>query len=151
MAVRIPESHRDLLTEPVHAVLTTMMPDGQPQSTIVWADYDGAHVLINTTLERQKGSNMQANPKVTLLVIDPNNNSRWIEVRGRIVEITENCAEIHADKLTRLYTGKHFFYGDIYPVQQKQRETRVIVKIEPLKVSLDAIFNAAPKESAQPS
>lgn len=151
MAVRIPDSHRDLLTEPVHAVLTTMMPDGQPQSSIVWADYDGAHVLINTTLERQKGRNMQANPKVTLLVIDPKNNSRWIEVRGKVVEITENCAEIHADKLTRLYTGKQHFYGDIYPVQQKRMETRVIVKIEPVKVSLDAIFNAAPKESAQPS
>lgn len=151
MAVQIPTSHRDLLIEPVHAVLTTIMPDGQPQSSIVWADYDGAHVLINTTLERQKGRNMQANPKVTLLVIDPNNNSRWIEMRGRVVEITENCAEIHADKLTRLYTGKQHFYGDIYPVQQKHKETRVIVKIEPLKIALDAIFSDPSREAAHRS
>jgi PPOX class probable F420-dependent enzyme len=119
-----------------------MMPDGQPQSSIVWVDFDGVHLLINTTLERQKGRNMRANPKVTLLVIDPDNSARWIEVRGRVVEITQNCAEVHADKLTQRYTGKQHFYGDIYPVEQKHKETRVIVKIEPVKVSLDAIFSA---------
>ena len=140
MAAAIPDSHRDLLDRPVHAVLTTMMPDGQPQSSLVWADYDGAHVLINTTLERRKGRNMQANPKVTLLVIDPQNGSRWIEIRGRVVEMTESDAALHADKLTQLYTGKRHFYGDIYPVEQQQKETRVIVRIEPVKVSLDAIF-----------
>jgi PPOX class probable F420-dependent enzyme len=140
MTVTIPDSHRDLLQEPVHAVLTTMMADGAPQSSIVWADYDGEHVLINTTLERQKGRNMQANPKVAILVIDPRNSSRWIEVRGRVKEMTTDGAEAHADKLTRLYTGKRHFYGDIYPVERKYTETRVIAKIEPLKVSLDAIF-----------
>jgi PPOX class probable F420-dependent enzyme len=117
-----------------------MMADGQPQSTVVWVDYDGTYVLINTTLERQKGRNMCLNPKVTLLVIDPKDSSRWIEVRGRVVEITKQCAETHADKLTQLYTDKQHFYGDIYPVEQKWKETRVIVRIKPLKVSLDAIF-----------
>jgi PPOX class probable F420-dependent enzyme len=140
MAVTIPASHSDLLAEPVHGVLTTMLPDGQPQSSIVWADYDGCHVLINTTLERRKGRNMRANPKVSLLIIDPQNNSRWIEVRGTVIEMTTIGAEVHADKLTRLYTGKRHFYGDIYPVEQKQKETRVIVRIEPVKVALDAIF-----------
>jgi PPOX class probable F420-dependent enzyme len=140
MAVPIPDTHRDLLLGPVHGVLSTMMPDGQPQSSIVWVDYDGTYVLINTTLERQKGRNMRANPKVALLVIDPQNDSRWIEVRGRVVEIQGEGAQAHADILTQLYTGKQRFYGDIYPVEQKQKETRVIVKIEPVKVSLDAIF-----------
>jgi PPOX class probable F420-dependent enzyme len=140
MAVVIPESHRDLLHNPVHGVLTTIMPDGQPQSSIVWVDYDGSCLLINTTLERQKGRNMCANPRVTVLVIDPRDNSRWIEVRGRVVDITRQGAEIHADKLTQRYTDKQHFYGDIYPVEQKMKETRVIVRIEPLKVALDAIF-----------
>ena len=140
MAATIPDSHCDLLLRAVHGVLTTLMPDGQPQSSIVWVDYDGRHLLINTTLERQKGRNMRRNPKVTLLVIDPHNSSRWIEVRGRVVEISQQRAETHADQLTRRYTGKQHFYGDIYPIVQKQKETRVIVKIEPLKVSLDAIF-----------
>src|SRR6266851_9092215 len=140
MAIPIPETHRDLLVEPVHGVFSTIMPDGQPQSSIVWVDYDGIYVLINTTLERQKGRNMRANPKVALLVIDPQDGSRWIEVRGNVVEIRRAGAEAHADQLTQRYTGKQRFYGDVYPVEQKQKETRVIVTIEPIKVSLDAIF-----------
>jgi PPOX class probable F420-dependent enzyme len=140
MTVPIPDSHRDLLTEPIHGVLSTIMPDGQPQSSIVWTDYDGTYVLINTTLERQKGRNMCSNPKVALLVIDPKDTSRWIEIRGNVVKISRDGAEVHANKLTQLYTGKQRFYGDIYPVEQKHKETRVIVKIEPLKISLDAIF-----------
>ncbi len=140
MTVTIPDSHRDLLQKPVHGVLTTMMPDGTPQSSIVWVDYDGKYVLINTTLERQKGRNMRANPKVALLVIDPKDGSRWVEVRGQVREMTRDGAEAHADKLTQRYAAKRHFYGDIYPVEQKQKETRVTVKIEPLKVSLDAIF-----------
>ena len=140
MAVTIPKSHRDLLIEPVHAVLTTLMPDGMPQSSIVWVDYDGDYVLVNTTLERQKGRNMLRNPKVTLLVIDPQNTSRWIEVRGKVIEFDREHAEAHADKLTQCYTGKEHFYGDIYPVEQKHKERRVIVKIEPVKITLDAIF-----------
>lgn len=140
MAIPIPNSHVDLLVNPVHGVLSTMMPEGQPQSSIVWADYDGEYVLISTTLERQKGRNMSANPQVTLLVVDPNDGSRWIEIRGRVAAITETDAEALADKLTRLYTGKRHFYGDIYPVEQRQKETRVIIKIEPIKISLDAVF-----------
>jgi PPOX class probable F420-dependent enzyme len=140
MAIPIPETHRELLVKPVHGVFSTIMPDGQPQSSIVWVDYDGTYVLINTTLERQKGRNMRANPKVALLVIDPQDGSRWIEVRGNVVEIRREGAEAHADLLTQRYTGKQRFYGDMYPVEQKQKETRVIVTIEPIKVSLDAIF-----------
>ena len=148
MTVTIPDSHCDLFSGAVHGVLTTMMPNGQPQSSIVWADYDGVYVLINTTLERQKGRNMRANPKVTLLVIDPKNISRWIEVRGKVVEMTPIGAEDHADKLTRLYTNKQHFYGDIYPTDQKYEETRVIVKIEPVKIALDAIFSKPTKAAA---
>ena len=137
----MPNTHRDLFEQPVHGVLATIMPDGSPQSSIVWVDYDGEYVLINTTLERQKGRNMQANPKVTVLVIDPKDSSRWVEVRGQVREMTRNGAEIHADKLTQRYCpGKSIFYRDIYPPEQKEKETRVIVRIQPLKVSVDAIF-----------
>jgi len=116
------------------------MPDGQPQSSVVWVDYDGAQVLINTSLERQKCRNMLSNPKVTLLVVDPNKTDRWIEVRGHVAEITTDGAIPHADMLAQRYTGKEHFYGDVYEVEWQQYETRVIVKIEPVKVSLDAIF-----------
>ncbi len=140
MIVPIPDSHRDLLIAPIHGVLSTIMPDGQPQSSIVWTDYDGTYIYINSTLERQKGRNMRSNSKVALLVLDPSNDSRWIEIRGNVMEIRREGAEEHADKLTQHYTGKQHFYGDIYPVAQKQKETRVIFKIEPARVTMDAIF-----------
>jgi PPOX class probable F420-dependent enzyme len=142
--VLVPDSHRDLLARPIHGVLSTIMPDGshghRPQSSLVWVDYDGTHVLINTTLERQKCRNMRANPRVSLLIVDPDNTERWIEVRGQVAEITSQGAIEHADRLTRRYTGKVHFYGDIYEVEREQQETRVTVKIQPLKVALDAIF-----------
>ena len=73
-------------------------------------------------------------------MIDPANESRWLEVRGDVVAITREGAEAHADKLTARYTGKRHFYGDIYPITRKEQETRVTVKIKPVKVSVDAIF-----------
>ena len=142
MTATIPDSHQDLLLEPVNGVLTTMMPDGQPQMSIVWADFDGQYVLINTTLERQKGKNMQANPRVNVLMIDPKNGTRFLEVRGEVVETTQDGAISHADKQTRAYSNgaQRRFYRDIYPEDRQEKETRVIVKIRPKKITTDAIF-----------
>lgn len=137
---KIPDSHLDLFSQPVHGVLATLMPDGQPQSSLIWTDYDGEYVLVNTTLGRRKSRNMRCNPCVTILVIDPQNGSRWIEVRGTVVEITTDGAEAHADKLTQRYTGKQHFYGDVYAPERKWSEIRVIVKIEPVRISMNAIF-----------
>jgi PPOX class probable F420-dependent enzyme len=143
MPNQIPLSHQDLLIEPINGVLSTIMPNGQPQMSIVWLDFDGEHLLINTTLERQKGRNMRTNPRVNVLVIDPSNGTRFLEVRGEVMEITQEGAVAHADKQTRAYTrdAKQNFYGDIYPIEQQSRETRVIVKISPKKVTTDAIFS----------
>ena len=138
MTLKIPVSHLDLVQEPVCAVLTTMMPDGQPQSSLVWCDYDGKHVRVNTTRERQKGKNMEKDPKVCLLVIDPHDASRWIEVRGE-VEISEEGALEHLDEITRQYTNHPCYYGFIYPEDQKEKETRIICKIKPTRINMDAI------------
>lgn len=134
--ISFPASHLDLLVEANHAVLSTMMPDGTPQSSVVWADYDGEHVLICTTRERQKGRNMQANPKVALLVMDPKDDQRWLAIRGLVVEITEEEAEEILDDLVCRYTGKAHYYGDIFPVEQREKETRVTVRIEPLEIEV---------------
>ena len=138
----VPTTHLDLLVQPIHGVLSTMMADGQPQMSVVWVDLDGDYVVINTALESQKGKNMQENPKVNVLVIDPNNVSRFIEIRGEVVEITQEMAIEHANKQTRAYSGgeKKLFYGDIYPEGAKDKETRTIFKILPIKVNVNAIF-----------
>jgi PPOX class probable F420-dependent enzyme len=134
----IPESHLDLLTRPVHGVLTTMMADGQPQSSLVWVDFDGEAALVNTTLERQKGRNMLRDDRVSLLVVDPANTARFIQIRGR-AELHRAGAEAHLDALTRKYTDHPCYYGHVFPVEQRGRETRVIVCIRPVRVTLDAI------------
>jgi PPOX class probable F420-dependent enzyme len=138
MSVPIPDSHRDLLTQPIHAILTTMMPDGQPQSSLVWCDEDGECARVNTTRERQKGRNMLAAPKVSLLIVDPEDTSRYIEIRGE-VELVEAGALDHLDQLTRQYTEHPHYYGYVYPVEQQQRETRIICRIHARKITLDAV------------
>jgi PPOX class probable F420-dependent enzyme len=138
MSLPIPESHRDLLTRPIHGVLTTMMPDGQPQSSLVWCDEDGACARVNTTRERQKGKNMQANPKVSLLIVDPQDTSRYIEIRGD-VELVEAGALEHLDQVTRAYTRHPCYYGYVYPQERQRRETRIICRIHAKKITLDAI------------
>lgn len=140
MSLPIPASHLDLLTRPVHGVLTTMMPDGQPQSTLVWCDYDGQCARVNTTAERQKGRNMRANPRVTLLIVDPDNTARYLEIRG-IAHLSETGAIAHLDALTRAYTAHPAFYGYVYPPEQRDCETRLICRIEATRITLDAIHN----------
>jgi PPOX class probable F420-dependent enzyme len=138
VTTEIPKSHLDLLTRPVHGVFTTMMPDGYPQSSIVWCEYDGECACVNTSLERQKGKNMLANPKVVLLVVDPENTGRYIQIRGEAQLIREGALE-DLDRLTRKYTSHPEYYGYCFPRSKKERETRVICRIIAKKITLDAI------------
>ncbi|MBN1963593.1 MAG: PPOX class F420-dependent oxidoreductase [Anaerolineae bacterium] len=135
----IPDDHRDLLDEPIIAVLTTLMPDGQPQMSLVWADYDGEFVRLSTALDRQKSRNMQRDPRVTLFVLDPANSSRWIEVRACVERITEDGAIALADKLAHDYTGQEHFYGGVYPAERQGQETRVVVYLRPTRVNVCAV------------
>jgi PPOX class probable F420-dependent enzyme len=139
-ALAIPASHLDLLTRPICGVLTTMGGDGQPQSSLVWVDVDpnGACARVNTTLERQKGRNLAANPKVSLLVVDPDNPARYLQLRGHAELVFDGALE-HLDKLTRKYTRHPTYYGHIYPTAQRWRETRVICRIHARRITLDAI------------
>ena len=138
MSLPLPESHLDLLTRPIHGVLTTMMADGQPHSSLVWCDSDGVCARVNTTRQREKGRNMQANPKACLLVVDPQNTARYLAIRGEVELIEEGALE-HLDQLTRHYTAHPHFYGYIYPAEQQARETRIICRIHATKITLDAI------------
>lgn len=138
MSRPIPDSHIDLLTRPIHAVLTTLMPDGRPQSSLMWCDYDGECTRINTTAQRRKGRNMRADPRVTLLLIDPDDTSRYLEIRGD-VELSAEGAIEHLDALTRRYTVHPRFYGYVYPLAKQAHETRLIGRIHAVKITLDAI------------
>ena len=134
----IPASHLDLLTRPICGVLTTMGADGQPQSSLVWVDHDDQCARINTTLERRKGRNMLADPKVSLLVVDPDDSGRYMQIRGDAELVTHDALE-HLDALTRTYTRHPCYYGRIYAVEQRSREARVICRIHARWITLDAI------------
>jgi len=136
--VPIPASHLDLLTRPVCGVFTTLGDDGLPQSSLVWVDHDGECARINTTLERQKGRNLLANTNVSLLVVDPDNTSRFIQIRGDAELVADGALE-HLDALTRKYTPHPCFYGCIYPLEQQERETRISCRIHARRITLDAI------------
>jgi PPOX class probable F420-dependent enzyme len=124
-ASAIPNSHADLFQKKAFAHLATLMPDGQPQVTPVWVEFDGRHVIINTAEGRQKDKNLQRDKRVALSLIDPENPYRYLEVRGTVVERTNNGADANIDALAKKYLGK-----DKYPFRQPN-EVRVIYKIEP--------------------
>ena len=134
----IPASHLDLVTRPICGVFTTIGPDGWPQSSLVWVDHDGECARVNTTLQRRKGRNLLADGRVSLLVVDPDDTSRFIQVRGEAELVTDGAVE-HVDALARRYTRHDRYYGGVYPTSQRERETRVICRILAQRVTLDAI------------
>lgn len=130
----IPDSHKDLLEGPVVVALVTMMPDGQPQATPVWCLYDGENIIVNTAEGRQKDRNMKANPKVSVLAIDPQNPYRFIEVRGTISSYETVGAEAVIDQMAKLYRGVDHYYGGVAPAELRERETRITFIITPERV-----------------
>ena len=140
MSTRIPASHRDLVDCPPVAALTTVMPDGYPQTSVVWCDFDGTHVRVNTMLGFQKERNMRRNPRVTLLCYDPRQPLRFLEVRGTVVEMTDVDAAAHLDALASRYLARPVrYFGDVIPVQFAESEIPVLCRIQPTHVvALDA-------------
>jgi PPOX class probable F420-dependent enzyme len=132
----LPADHLDLLDRPVVAAPAMRLPDGSAQTQPVWFARDGNDLLVNTTLERRKGGNLLADPRATLLVIDPD-TTRWIEVRAD-VDLSTRDAETQLDELTRRYTQYPHFYGHIYPAARRSTETRVIARLHPRKVQVSS-------------
>lgn len=134
MSAIIPESFHDLLQAPTFATVSTLMPEGSPQSSVVWIDYDGGHILINTAAGRRKEKNMRVRPQVSIVGFDSNVPLRYLEVRGIVEEITAEGGVAHADKLAQAYESVESYYGNISPVEKMAKETRVVCKIRPTHV-----------------
>ena len=133
----IPDDLRDLLDAPIVAALATLLADGQPQVTPVWCSYDGTHVIVNATADRQKHRNMAARPRVTLMVVDPEDQFRYLEIRGVVDEITPEGGGESMDALSLLYTGKHKRYGiEAPPCEESER---MLYKITPVRVSFNPL------------
>ena len=125
----IPEKYRDLFSKRAFGSLATVMPDGRPQVTPVWCDLEGDYVIFNSAKGRVKDKNIRRDPRVSIALQDPANPYRYLEIRGKVVEITETGADDHINKLSQKYLGK-----PVYPFR-KPGEVRVTYKIAPEKVS----------------
>src|SRR6266699_474588 len=101
MATIIPDKFHDLFNKKGFAHLATLMPDGSPQVTPVWVDFDGTHVIVNSARGRQKEKNLQKNSRVALSILDPDNPYRYLEIRGKVDTITEEGADEHIDKMAK--------------------------------------------------
>ena len=128
----IPDTHQDLLAEETaaYAYLSTLMADGSPQLTPLWFNTDGEYILINSAKGRVKDINMRARPQVALLITDPKDPFyRYLQIRGRVVDVMEEGANEHMNSLSLKYDHK--------PWKSVTGQTRVIYKILPEKVVAD--------------
>jgi PPOX class probable F420-dependent enzyme len=129
----IPESHKDLLKDEVgaYAYLSTLMADGTPQLTPLWFNTEGEYILINSAKGRIKDINMRARPQVAILITDPKDPFyRYVQIRGRVVEIIEEGANEHINALSLKYDHK--------PWHSIARQIRVKYKILPEKVFVNS-------------
>jgi PPOX class probable F420-dependent enzyme len=118
------KKNQDLFTKRAYGHLATLMPDGSPQVTPVWVDYDGEYILVNSARGRVKDRNIQRDPRVAIEIQDPDDPYRYIQIRGRVVETTTEGAEEHIDKMAKKYTSRSK-YG-VPP-----GEVRVIFRVQP--------------------
>ena len=125
----IPDQYKDLLEKKAFAHLGTLMKDGSPQVTPVWFDHDGTHIRINSAKGRRKDKNMRNRPQVALSILDPDNPYRYMQIRGKVVDVTETGADAHIDSLAKKYLGQ-----DKYPFRQPGEE-RVIYKVSVERVT----------------
>jgi len=125
----VPDGFNDLLTaKKAFANLATINPDGTPQVTPVWFDWDGRHLRINSAKSRIKDKNLRRTPTVALSIQDPDNPYRYVQVKGRVTQVTETGADAHIDALARKYLGL-----DRYPYR-KPDEVRVTYVIAPDRI-----------------
>ncbi len=126
----IPRDFLDLLTQKkAFASLATIMPDGSPQVTPVWFDYEGGVIRVNSAKGRTKSRNMKEGASVALSIMDPDNAYRYVQIRGRVRRVVERGADRHIDALAKKYIGQ-----DKYP-WARPGEVRVMFEIEPRAVN----------------
>jgi PPOX class probable F420-dependent enzyme len=119
------EQDRRILDKKTFAHLATLMPDGSPQVTPVWVDYEGDRIVVNSAEGRVKPRNVREDPRVALAATDPDNPYEAVIVRGRVDEITHDDADEHIDAMAKKYLDR-----DRYPFRQ-MGEQRVKIYIQP--------------------
>jgi PPOX class probable F420-dependent enzyme len=123
----ITANERAFLENPFVGVVTTLQRDGAPQSTVVWVDVDDEGVSVNTAYGRVKPRNLARDPRISLVVVDPEDAYRWLKLAGTATLVDEG-ADAQIDRLSQKYTGR-----DVYASRQPG-EQRVSVRITPDRI-----------------
>jgi PPOX class probable F420-dependent enzyme len=129
VAAQLTDTQKALIAAKNFAHLATLNPDGSPQVTPVWVEFDGTHVVVNSEKTRRKVKNLERDPRVALSIANGDNPYQYIEIRGKVVEITTEGGAEGIDRLAKKYIGQ-----DTYP-WNKPGDVRVLIKILPEKVS----------------
>lgn len=127
----IPDEFRDLIERPIVVSLATTMPNGRLQVHPVWADLVDGKIRINTVAGRQKHRNLEERGHATVLIVDSDNPLRWMEIRGKVAEITAEGGDEGIDKLSVDYTGSSY-------TNHIETDTRINCLIEPLHIVTSA-------------
>jgi PPOX class probable F420-dependent enzyme len=127
MTVELPQEAKKLLDQPVHVTVATVMPDGTPQTSILWATYDGNDLLLSTIVGRAKERNWRRDPRVSVLIYDPAHADSYVEVRGTVEMTTDGGPEL-IDRLSRVY------YGEPYTGDDGTDNVRVVARVSPQHV-----------------
>ena len=126
---QLTQKARQRLSDPNLGFLATIMKDGAPQVSPIWVDVEGDYIVFNTAKGRTKERNLRRDPRVALSIVDRDDPYGRVEIRGRVVDwVDGDEANAHIDKLAQKYMGKEYPW-------HKPGEERVIVKIEPEKIS----------------
>ena len=129
MSKSIPNEFRDLFAKRAYASLGTLRSDGWPQVTPVWCDADGDFVIINTAKGRHQDKNIHNDARVALIITDPGNPYRYLEIRGRAVEVPGSLADAHLDRMAKRYLGTETY------TYKQAGEVRVMYKIQVERVN----------------
>jgi PPOX class probable F420-dependent enzyme len=127
--VALTEAARKLIEGKNLANFVTLMKDGAPQVTPLWVDHDGTHVLLNTAEGRQKPRNLERDKRVALSIVDSADLYTYVQIRGKVVEVTREGAWEHINKLARKYRGPDAKYPE------RTGEQRIIIKVLPEHIS----------------
>lgn len=132
MSLPITENFHDLFSRPLLCALTTINPDGQPHTVPVWCDFDGEHVRVNMPAATKKARNLRSNPKLSLIIIDPQQPFHWIEIQGYVNGFIDekHGARDHINKLSQKYTG-----NGVYQPWGKSGIDRQMYIIEAVKIN----------------
>ncbi len=125
MALQLTDDQKKMLNDKNFAHIATINKDGSPQVSPVWVGFDGTHVIINSEDKRRKVRNLKRDARVSLSVLDSANPYHYIEIRGKVVEITPRGGDDGIDAFAKKYMGV-----DKYPMN-KPGDVRVVIKILP--------------------